>query len=331
MRIFLSAYTIRIKFRKDAKHSEDSILSKFNGHDDFRDVLKSFLEDLSSSPKNKAYKTYLKAANIQSNDRNIEGILESGSYGLSSTIRDVDTNEVKYKKNTNDADVLPFYFVAYIPKDTNEGIIILQRTGKHGIKTNFGISLNSYFSKNYSGYSVEINTLIQEGLIKKILYNGTIKKIRCVQYKAHIDAIDGLDDGHKESPYNMEIVLSGNKIPFMNKIKEFFSSPNNNIKTLVELRDFRDFDYDTVKVDIEENDSIKTFDLSDLYKAKAYYDISSEVTLDNDGHPIFSSIKAIAKKHLDETIKQIYLTEGYSRTVSSVLLPKAESPSRKES
>jgi hypothetical protein len=308
MRTFLSVYTIRIKKGANSRQPKDTTLSNFNGFDDCKDVLKTFLENLSRNATNKTHNTYLKTASIESKERIIEGVFESGSYGLSSKIMDVDTDTVHYKKGKNDADVMPYYFLINIPKDTDEGIIILQRTGKHGVRTNFGNFLNKHFSEKYPNYSVEINTLVREELIKKILYGGVIKKLRCVKYKAHVDAFDGIDNPHEENPYSMEVVLSANRIPFVHKIKEFLDSSNKNIKTLVEIRDFK-FDYDTVKVDVETNGSTKTFDLEHLYKVKAYYDITSEVKFDRDDYPTFPSIQLVARKYLEEIIQEIYFSK----------------------
>ncbi|MDZ8070641.1 MAG: hypothetical protein RMY64_34375 [Nostoc sp. DedQUE08] len=192
----------------------------------------------------------------------------------------------------------------YIPKDTNEGILLLQRTGKHGIRTHFGIFLDKYFSDNFPGFSVEINTLVQEEIIKRIIYGGTIKKLRCVKYQAPLDRVDGLDEGHEEIPHNMEIVLSANKIPFLGKIQNFFNSKGS-VKSLIELRDFN-FDYDTVKVDVDLDGSLITFDLGCLQRAKAYYDISDKVVIDSDDYPTFQSIQTIAKIYLQEVINQMY-------------------------
>lgn len=99
----------------------------------------------------------------------------------------------------------------------------MQRTGRYGIRSNLGVFIDKYFSERYKGFTVEINTLIQEDVIRKILYGGTVKKLRCIKYQAPVDGFDGLDEGHEEVPYNMEIVLSASRIPVMGKIKNFLS------------------------------------------------------------------------------------------------------------
>ena len=309
MRTFLSAYTIRVDKKRDRnderKNQPDYCkLSCFNGHDDLYNVMVVFLQNLTVNSTNDTYKTYMKAIKVEPEGRSIGGVFESGIYGLSSNLRNVDTDSITYKKKKNDADLLPFYFLFYIPKDTNEGILLLQRTGKYGIRSNLGTFLDKYFSDKYRGFTLEINTLVQEEIIKKMLYNGTIKKLRCVKYQAPVDRFDGLDEGHEELSYSMEVVLSAHRIPLRSKIKSLFDSKSS-VKNLVELRDFN-FDYDTVKVDVEIEGSIRTFDLGRLSKARTYYDISDKVDLDTDEHPTFLSIKTIANIYLNEIIKQMY-------------------------
>lgn len=228
MRTFLSAYTIRVEKNRNKRDREKyppqyCKLSSFDGHSDFRDVMEDFLKHLTVNITNDTYKTYMKAIRTEVDGRSTYGVLESGIYGLSSNLRDVDTDSINYRKKKSDADVLPFYFLTYIPEDTNEGILLLQRTGKYGIRSNFGVFIDKYFSQKHKGFTVEINTLIQEDIIKKMLYSGIVKKLRCVKYQAPVDGFDSLDEGHEEVPYNMEIVLSANRIPVMRKIKDFLS------------------------------------------------------------------------------------------------------------
>lgn len=266
--------------------------------------MEDFLQHLKMNITNDTYKTYMKVIQTEVDGRSIYGVIESGIYGISSNLRDVETDSITYKKKKSEADVLPFYFLAYIPEDTDEGILLFQRTGKHGIRSKFGGFIDRYFSDRHKGFNIEINALIQEEIIKKILYSGTIKKLRCVKYQAPVDGFDGLDEGHEEVPYDMEIVLSGSRIPVMKKIKNFFESKTS-VRSLIELRDF-DFSYDTVKVEVEVDGSLRTFDLGRLNRARAYYDVSEQVVLDADDHPTFSSLHAITKSYLKEIIQQMY-------------------------
>ncbi|WP_203427672.1 hypothetical protein [Rippkaea orientalis] len=306
----MSTYTIRINDQRGVNNPRKQTpnycqLSLFNGNTDFYNVILECLQELKTRNTNDQYNTYMKVAELYANDRSISGVIESGSYGVSSNLLDVETDSITHKRKENEADVLPFYFLFYLPKETNEGVLILQRTGKSGIRTIFGNFLKKHFSKKYRGFLLEINTLVSKQLIQQILDKGTIKKLRCVKYDAPTDLVDGLDEGHQEIPMNMEIVLSGNKIPFMKKIKNFFNDSNHSIKGLIEIRDYN-FDYDTVKVEVEIDGNMRTFDLYCLYKIKNYYDISDQITMNADVQTTFESIQEVAKNYLTKIIEELY-------------------------
>lgn len=306
MRTFLSTYTIRVK--KYGNNNQGSRvkyckIGSFNDHADLYDVILTFLKEIEKGNKNITHKTYIKSINVQHQGRRISGIIESGVYGVASDIRDIETNKTNYKKQRNDADILPFYFLFHLPKDTDEGLLILQRTGKFGIRTSFGNSLDKYFSRQNKGYFVEINTLVKEEIIKKAISEGIIKKLRCVKYDSSSDSFDGLDKGHEETTFDIEYVLSANKIPFLNRIKDFFDNKSD-LKKLVEIQDF---EYDTVKIEVDTNGRNQIFDLGKLDKSKTSRDISDQITMDSDECPNFESIHKVADNYMNEIISKVYL------------------------
>ncbi|MBW4485792.1 MAG: hypothetical protein KME14_24955 [Tildeniella torsiva UHER 1998/13D] len=96
MRVFLSAYTLRVDQSGSRKDNPKRLpqycrLSSFDGHSDFRDVMESFLRHLTVKIKNETYKTYMKVISAKGKDRIICGVIESGIYGLSNNLRDVET------------------------------------------------------------------------------------------------------------------------------------------------------------------------------------------------------------------------------------------------
>lgn len=309
MRISLAAYTIRVRGKRKNKEDKDPEYRKLSAYDGYKDLhedIISFLKKLKTDTTDKTYMLYMRPKSVEREGRFISGILESGSYGRSSNILDTTTDSVTYKKKWEDADVLPFYFLFYIPENTNEGILLLQRTGKFGIKKRLGRFLSNFFHRENKGFLIELNALVQEELVKRALRKGIIKKLRCVKFKAPTDRVDGFDEGHKEVPLQMEVVMSGYTVPLREKIIDFLDpKTDSGVKSLVELRDFN-FDYDTVKVEVDIDGSIKTFDLGSLQKVRTYYDITDSVELKADGQPTLSSIKKATRIYLDEVIDDIY-------------------------
>lgn len=111
MRTFLSAYTIRIEKNMSKKDRKEHLpqyckMNSFDGHSDFRDVMEDFLKHLTVNITNDTHKTYMKVIQTGIDGRSIYGVLESGIYGLSSNLRNVDTNSITYKKKK----AMPMFF-----------------------------------------------------------------------------------------------------------------------------------------------------------------------------------------------------------------------------
>lgn len=71
------------------------------------------------------------------------------------------------------------------------------------------------------------------------------------------------------------------------------------------MLEIRGFEYDTVKVEIEMDGNRRTIDLSNLMKLRAHYDITREVQIGTNGHPVFSSIDGVAKQLVDDLLNSM--------------------------
>lgn len=83
----------------------------------------------------------------------VEGIVTTGDYGYTAELKDVQTGSTTHHKDTDEAEVIPYYFVFYLPKtkagkvydDGQKGIMVFQRFNGRSFKTAF----NSRFYKRY--------------------------------------------------------------------------------------------------------------------------------------------------------------------------------------
>ena len=65
------------------------------------------------------------------------GIVETGEYGYTADLYNVDTETVSYQRIGSDAEMMPFYFLTHLPAHRNEGVLLLQRRSNLGIRTIF--------------------------------------------------------------------------------------------------------------------------------------------------------------------------------------------------
>ena len=93
----------------------------------------------------------------------------------------------------------------------------------------------------------------------------------------------------------------GWRIPLKNPIRNVLGG-SKNVREMVELQNF---EYDNVKVELDVAGSRRTLDLSNIMKIKAHYDITEELQVGSNGHPIFDSIDGIARNLMDDLLENL--------------------------
>lgn len=313
MNFFLATYTIRV-FKKVGKEStqktKESRPLNIDNFDkdksDLFDIARKFLLTLRKQPINNIEKKkVLKLIKYKSNreKRIITGVFESGYYGLAGNLIDVENYSSRKKKST-EADAKPYFFLIYLPQNRDEGILVLEMIGNHGIKKIITNHFCKEFKESYPGYYSEISSLIPEEIIRQIINDGIVKKLRFVRFRKPSDRADTLKNIHFEEPVQVELVVSGKNLNVKEKLLSVFNK-GSQVHNLIELAD-SDFDYDTIKTEIHTgNDRRKTLDLSDFINAKNSIDITDKIKLVSGGHPEFSTIENVAISHLYKTIEMI--------------------------
>ena len=296
-RFFLSSYTIRIEHKPEDREQASKIpyltLDSFTNETDLFYVLLDYLTTLKDKPiKNDYERTVISVSNLTVKGRKISGVIQSGLYGVRSKLIDIDTNDIVHMRTVNQAEILPFFFLLDIPKDKNEGMLILQRIGAYGIKTILSQFLEKHFLTNYSDFLLSFKPLVPDQVVKQILFDGRVKKIRFIKYAIPTDGIDGFDEGHEEIPRNFEMSISASRLPVLNRFKALFNG-SRKVNNLFEIQDYG-FDYDTIKVEVEMGGSRRIVNLGNWEKVRNYVDISTQVKLGNDGYPMLESIEFIA-------------------------------------
>jgi len=248
---------------------------------------------------------YMRIVEFKLEERMVYGIIESGVYGVPGDVRDTETHKLSYRKKKADADVLPFYFLMSIPKGTDEGILILQRTGKYGCQTNLSYFLNKQFRYKFPHCCFSINTLVLDEVLRRTILRGTIKKLTCVKYQIPIDIADGFDFDHKEVPAgNLEFRIKAKNIPVNQRIDELFDKKRP-VQNLVELRDIN-FAYDTVQIAVDIDGDIRHYDLGNIPKIRNSLSITKDIEFDDNNRPSPLSIHRRALRYLAELNSYLY-------------------------
>lgn len=303
-KIFLSTYMIRVKDRRQNYVP----LGNFGNNNDLFNIFNNYLNNAMQSPiHDHFYKSLLSISNPSVSGREVSGIIKKGEYGFESDLIDVQNQNISHRRTVIEAEMLPFYFLAKIPDDTNEGILILQKTGKSSIYGTLQYNFKRDFKIVCPEFSVEFNPLVPEELIDQYLKDGLITQVNLTRFSYPKDIADAFyAQDHGEIEEKVQLIITTKELrrfPFIDRIKEVF----NNTRLISKFVELQYFDYDKVKLIVNMGGNQRTLDLGDMSKFRPNYDISDEIRIGPDGHPEIGNMHEIASKLLEEISKGIYI------------------------
>lgn len=310
--IKLELYTFRIRERRSDKFLK---LDTFFGEDDFftffQEYVNTYDKDfLVNEAQKKSLQFVSDKTSIASIKRTISGVIESGDYGVESRIVNRKSKKEKYRKEVDDLDIKPFYFLIFAPKGHDKGLLVLQRLGGFGINAVFTNHFENYFKEKNDGLIVDFNPFVSRELAKAFIEKGAIKELSLRSYNLPPDLIDKLGlTSHQEDVLSIELKITAKQkhyLPFNKRVDKFIKNPN---ARLFDIRELEKLGFDgthksSIKVKLGTN--TRTVDLSETGQIRPYYDINTEVDKEGSGHPKFSSIDKIAKGLINDLMTEFY-------------------------
>src|SRR5262249_55614404 len=127
----------------------------------------------------------LQVTKLERRGREIEGLIQAGSYGSESQIRRLgEWQRVRYEKSTEDVDLQPFYFLFDLPEGSERSYFIFHIYGQDSIHTLLRKILFELFTARFPELRLEFKPLVPDELLDKL--NGDEARgseIRFVRYK----------------------------------------------------------------------------------------------------------------------------------------------------
>lgn len=304
--ISLTSYALRLVDKITKSNVRISDTSKgFDIYEVFKDYLEQRTAGMTVDP---VKQKMLRVMDLMNNDRTLRGSIVTGVYGHESELFDVDVMDVTHIRQESEAELIPFYFLMSFPEDTNEGIIILQKFKTYGIRRILLEDFRKHLKKLNSPYTVNINPLNYADIIKKYLTEGNLKKIRFISKNLPSDLL-AMYEGKEptENDGYVEVTINAKRrrtIPVASKLFDLLDGKAE-VNNIIEMEDF---EFDTIKCEVEINGRKRTVDLSRPNKIRSIHDVSGKVKLER-GHPIFSSIDYQATGLLDDLLAEMRAKE----------------------
>ena len=268
---------------------------------------KAYVDELATLTVREELSKSLRAEVIAIDTNSIAGTVHVGDYGYSAELYDLKTSAHSHSRKPTDTEVVPYYFLAYLPRRSPMGVVLLQ--GRSGVSVHEGFlkPFARFTRERRKGYRVEESQLVPKSLVEHFRRGGSLERIRFTRFCRLSDIADNYPDPHiQQVEGKAETVFTPNsdyKGQLMSKIVGFFDDEDN----AFEVFKIQDQQYDSVKVELDVSGNIKTFDLSDVMKIRANMDISDDVEIGDDGHPLFDSIHSVATRHMGTLERQVWM------------------------
>lgn len=280
-------------------------MGSFDRGVDFLHVAQQYIRDRTHQYSlDQPARKLMRVAHSQNSFRRISGTIETGEYGYRADLYNVATSAVSYQRNTEEAEMLPFYFLVYIPQQQDEAVLMLFRRAQRGIRTILLQDFQTYFNPLYPNTALEINPLVPQSIIDE-LSRGRITKIRLIKYVIPTDIADALNSGgHLETPGTLEMSVRAGRNgswPVLGNVRDVLEGRRGASRFL----ELDGFEYDNAKVEFDIGGKTRTVDLSDIMKLRSLVDISNDVTVGQDGHPVFNSVDVIANNLLRDVLQDM--------------------------
>jgi len=301
----LAIYSFKVKQDKSIKNMVEvfEILSKcFNG-----------MKEKSKNMEDR--EVYYKIDKLMKSDhREIEGIIKVGHYGIGGSIVDVKTEEEKYEKKPNEADMEPHYFLLLSRGlDRNSGFLISERIGNSGIET----ILEEIIEGCFDGAKLEKDAVLTKDYIK--IWIDNLKDVRLYKIVPSKDLTNEIRQEKEEEEIHIEVRLAPGKgktlSPFFSShMRKYLEDPGSKVifkvanqflnKALfspnakTETRDLG-FDYISATIMLGSKERRIKF-LGNDAAMRPYFEFPDDIEYDDNGWPIYEKVHDFALSLVDE-------------------------------
>ena len=300
--VTLASYTIRIRAKRDTQFRP---LGAFDGKTSFYDFALEFLRELERRHgHDELGMSMQRTTKLTEDGDSIWGLLEAGDYGYASELVKVSTMERSYLRETDDAELLPFYFLLNVPEKTDKGILIVQRYGNRGVYTEFTTALRRSFEESHGEYILDIRRHVPAAVIE-MLMQGQVKTIQLTSYSLSADLADRIRwKGNRTDVSEVVITIKAKRKGTLARpiwLDHMLKSKSN----LNEIPDSLAEIASKVRVEVSYNGKKRYVDFESQDKIAPYLDVTSDIKFGVNGHPTFDSIHTVSSDLLVDLSAEI--------------------------
>lgn len=221
------------------------------------------------------------------------GLVQYGTFGIASKIRDPLTRAVKLARAADDVEEIPLYYQFWIPTQGQYGFAVLQSYRERSCVKQVLNSLVAEFNDSYKIARLRLNAEKIMPTDDKAYQNASVQKLLLVRRHVSRDNTDMLRDLAPEE-YKIELSLTPNRrggIGILKGVAPIVRGAKHGAAIVVEGIEFEEASA-LVKV----GSGYKKVAIFGPSNNAGVIDISDDIISDENGHPTFQSVSAIASQ-----------------------------------
>ena len=231
--------------------------------------------------------------------RYISGIIESGEFGTEENIINSNTGELQYHKKTEDAQMIPFFFMFNIPENSRYGYLIIERIGNIGIFSTLTKSIQKYIGKSIEEKLVlKIEPfMIKEVLNRNLNVVSDAKKVILKGVRNQNLSLSQITENLIEEEHvQTDVVYKAPRNRFL-QIRNWLDKLNSS-KNEKGHYTFQDIEYADVAFELKIGGNIRTISIARINGLGTYLEITDSVTIGSNGYPTYNSLQTEAQQLL---------------------------------
>lgn len=298
------------KFFVSNKNGEKHFLASLPGNLDFQDLFEEFCKDIflhtkrfNENGKDKSF-TLRNPHKINKEKRCVFGRFGAGTTGDPVDINDPETNQTNYSVNSLELQDRVLNFYALIPKNKQEGYIVLQRKSTHSIQKSLEDCFNSFLlKKGFEGENkirFKLASAPNFKLMEKMMNNGDLKEVNLYRNLIPTSFSELFEDSSSSSLGTTITQLKFNKGAVKANIKKVLSDIYRKSYTGDEQIEIDGNFYDEVTFTFYLDKVTKTFYVNDKSKIRSEIDITSMVDDIDEGEIPLDKFVEISEKLISE-------------------------------
>lgn len=298
------------KFFVSNRSGEKHFLANLPGNLDFQDLFEEFCKDIFSNIKNFNEKgkdkslTLKEPHTINEEKRCVFGRFDAGTTGDPVDINHPETNETNYSVSAAELQARILNFYAQIPRNRQEGYIILQRKSNHSIQKSFEDCFNSFLvRKGFEGenrITFKLTPAPNFKLMERMMNNGELKEVNLHRNLIPTSFSELFEDSSTSNFGTTTTQLKFNKGAVKGNIKDVLSNIYGKNYTGDEQVEIDGNFYDEVTFTFYLDKVTKTFYVHDKSKIRSEIDITSMVDGIHEGEIPLDEFVKISEKLISE-------------------------------